>query len=145
VIKTPRLLLFDRDANTQILEDFINTDGLKWVLFSTRADFILPQPAPVAIGHYLGTWLRSFHAWASAPNQAVLRGQMWQNHSMRKIKYAQTYGSFITALEDFAELLEGYEDILETFRESMASEFEKPVEEEDEDWGLLHADFWSGK
>ena len=97
------------------------------------------------IGHDLGFWLRSFHDWGTAPEQAALRAQMWQNNPMRKVKYCQTYGSFLRVLDDFPELLVGHQKTLVPFQYAMANDFQKPSTDIDEGWGLVHGDFWSGK
>ncbi len=39
-IKVPRLYLFDRQSNTQILEDFPETTDLKSILVSSRSDSV---------------------------------------------------------------------------------------------------------
>ncbi|KAH6658913.1 kinase-like domain-containing protein [Truncatella angustata] len=144
VITTPRLCLFDRETDIQVLEDFTGTDGFKWVLYSANADKLLPQPSPALIGRQLGSWLRSFHEWTSAPEQAALRAQMWQNDPMRKVKYGYTYGSFLPVLENYPELLDGYRETLETIRDAIAKEFEKSSTESGDSWGLVHGDFWTG-
>lgn len=145
IIKAPRLFLFNRETNTQILEDFHDTDGFKSMLLSKNVENLLPNPSPVIIGRHLGSWLRSFHTWALAPEQAALQAQVWQNDRMRKIKYVFTYDSFLKVLENYPELLKGHEKTLKTVQDVMAKEFEKPSTEEDEGWGLIHGDFWSGK
>ncbi|RDW56810.1 hypothetical protein BP5796_12877 [Coleophoma crateriformis] len=69
---------------------------------------------------------------------------MLQHDPMRRLKYLLTYDSFLKVLEDYPELLEGHKETLETIRDVMADEFEKPPTEEDKNWGLIHGDFWSG-
>lgn len=144
-VKPPRLYLYDRETNTQVLEDFSNTDGFRAMLFSADAHNLLPSPSTATIGRHLGFWLRSFHTWASAPEQAALRTQMWQNDPMRKTKYLFTYDSVLKVLENYPELLEGREKTLVTIRDVIAKEFERLSTEESDGYGLLHGDFWSGK
>jgi hypothetical protein len=144
-VKPPRLYLYDRETNTQVLEDFSNADGFRAMLFSANAHNLLPSPSTATIGRNLGYWLRCFHVWASAPEQAALRAQMWQNDPMRKIKYLFTYDSVLKVLENYPELLERHEKTLDTIRDVMAKEFERPSTEEGDGFGLLHGDFWSGK
>ncbi|KIN08845.1 hypothetical protein OIDMADRAFT_111115 [Oidiodendron maius Zn] len=114
------------------------------MLFSADTHNLLPSPSTATIGRHLGLWLRSFHTWASAPEQAALRAQMWQNDPMRKIKYLFTYDSVLKVLENYPELLEGHEKTLDTILDAMAKEFERPSTEEGDGYGLLHGDFWSG-
>lgn len=135
----------DRESNTQVLEDFVNTNGLKSTLLSPDAGNLLPPSSLATIGWFLGSWLWSFHRWAVAPQQATLRAQIWQNDSMRKIKYLFTYDGFLKVLETYPELLEGHRETFTQIRDTMAKEYKKPSTEEDEDWGLIHGDFWSGK
>jgi hypothetical protein len=144
-VKAPRLYLYDRETNIQVLEDFSNADGFRAMLFSADAQRLLPAPSTAAIGRNLGIWLRSFHTWASAPEQAALREQMWQNDSIRKTKYLFTYDSAFKVLENHPGLLEGHEKTLNTIRCVLAKEFEMPSTEDGDGYGLLHGDFWSGK
>ncbi|PMD41903.1 hypothetical protein L207DRAFT_511661 [Hyaloscypha variabilis F] len=146
VIKAPRLHLYNRQtsSSTQVLEDFSNTTGFKAMLFSPNADSLLPQSSRTTIGRNLGSWLRSFHTWASAPERAALRAQLPQDDPMRKLKRLLTYDGFLRALENYPELLEGHKETLETIRDVMIKEFEKLPTEGDENLGLIHGDFWSG-
>lgn len=142
VIKAPRLYLFDRETNTQVLEDLINAGSFKSILFSPAADSLVPQP-PV-IGRHLGSWLRSFHDWSSAPQQAAIRNQLWQKDPVRKLKYLVTFDVFLAVLEKFPELLEDHQQTLKEVQEAMAADFQKPSTDADEGWGLIHGDLWSG-
>ncbi|KAI0163698.1 kinase-like domain-containing protein [Pestalotiopsis sp. NC0098] len=142
VVKAPQLYLFDRETNTQVLEDFTNAGGFKSIVFSPTSASLVPQP-PV-IGRHLGSWLRSFHDWSSAPQQAAMRNQLWQKDPVRKLKYLVTFDVFIRVLENFPELLDGHQQTLKEVQEAMAADFQKPSNEADEGWGLIHGDFWSG-
>jgi hypothetical protein len=144
-VKPPRLYLYDRETNIQVLEDFFNADGLMAMLSSADAHNLLPSPSTATIGRHLGFWLRSFHVWSSAPEQAALRAQMWQNDPMQKTKYLFTYDSVLKVLENYPKLMEGHEKTLDTIRHVIAKEFERPSTEEGDGYGLLHGDFWSGK
>lgn len=143
MVKAPRLYLFDRETNTQVLEDLTNTGSFKSIIFSPNADSLVPRP-PV-IGRHLGSWLRSFHDWSSAPPQAAIRNQLWQKDPVRKLKYLVTFDVFIGVLEKFPELLDGHQQTLKAVQEAMEAEFQKPSTEADEGWGLIHGDLWSGK
>jgi hypothetical protein len=144
-VKPPRLYLYNKETNSQVLEDIPNTDGFKAMLFSTDAHNLLPSPSTATIGRHLGSWLRSFHSWASAPEQAALRAQMWQNDHMRKTKYLFTYDSVLRVLENYPQLLEGHERTMYTIRDVMSKEFEMPSTNVGDDYGLIHGDFWTGK
>lgn len=139
-VKAPRLHMYDPDTKTQVLEDFCDTVPLRMALFSANPPHLLP-----ALGRDLGLWLRSFHTWASAPERAVMRAQMWRNDDMRKTKYGFTYGSVPNILKEFPALLEGHRKTLDAMQDAIAKEYERPSTDEGNDYGLLHADFWSGK
>lgn len=145
VIKAPRILLYDRETNTQVLEDFSNTAGFKMMLFSPNADTLMPRSSRSTIGRHVGSWLQSFHTWASAPEQAALRARILQDDPIRILKRGITYDGFLGVLQNYPALLEGHEKTLETIRDVMTSEFEKSPIEGDENWGLIHGDLWSGK
>lgn len=145
-IKTPRLYLFNRRTNTQVIEDLIDTDDLKSVFFLPNvADRLTPSNA-ATIGQHLGSWLRSFHDWASAPEQAVMRASIGENRPMRDLKRMVTYDGVIAVLKNYPGLLVSHEDDLKTISDAMGKEFEHPPGDQLEDgWGLIHGDYWSGK
>ncbi|KAL6690900.1 kinase-like domain-containing protein [Trichoderma pleuroticola] len=142
-IKVPQLHLLDQASSIQVLEDFVDTTGLKSMLLSSEGSNLLHSSLE-AIGFALGSWVRAFHMWAVAPEQAALRAQMWQSDPMRKIKYLFTYHTLLKVLETHPEVLEGHRDILENIRDTISKEYERPSTEEDEDLGLIHGDLWSG-
>lgn len=144
-VKPPRLYLYDKETKTQVLEDFADTSGFKAMLYSADADTLLPLPSTSTIGHHLGHWLRSFHTWALAPEQAVLRAQMWQNDPMRKTKHLFTYDCVLEVLKNYPELLEGNKKTLETIRDTMAKDVQRSSLEQGNGYGLIHGDLWSGK
>lgn len=145
VIEIPRHYLFNRQTYTQVFQDFPDATDLKSVLFSPNAGSLLPGSSSVTVGHHLGSWLRSFHEWASAPEQAHLRAVIGKNQSMRDLKRKVTYSSFLTVLENYPELLDGCKEALEAVRDFMSNEFEEPPRYGTESWGIIHGDFWSGK
>lgn len=145
-LRTPHLYLFDRKSNTQVLEDLSGAIDMKTVLGSVTASSILPQSFSTAMGRALGAWLRSFHSWTSEPAQADLQRAMGENKAMRKIRYAISYGAFIDIVQKFPEIWEGCRKVLEEVRDMAASEYVKTTKDKTgENWGVIHADFWSGK
>lgn len=144
-IRVPELYLCDGENNIQVLEDFPDTSGLWSMLVSADAPTLLPTTGTVDIGRHLGLWLRSFHDWTSAPSQDALRSQMWQNDHMRKTKYNFTYGTILKVLSAYPDLLHGHEKTLNAMRDFIAAEFERPATNGGEGYGLIHADFWTGK
>lgn len=145
LVQTPRLYSFDRETHTQILEDLVGTTDLTTILESSSVDHTLPGSSSQSVGRALGSWLRSFHDWASAPAQRELVAQVGPNEGMRQLKCIITYDSFIEILERHPEVIEGHKDTLEHVKAAMKYEFERPVTVEDENCGLIHGDFWGGK
>ncbi|KAI1469029.1 kinase-like domain-containing protein [Daldinia caldariorum] len=144
-VKAPRLYLFIRDANIQVLEDFPATVDLKNILLSPTANTIFTASTAASIGYNVGSWLRSFHAWASSPNTELKA--IGDNEPMRKLKYAITYDSYLKVLEDnFPQLLEGHREILEEVQTTATREFQRTSGngDWDEHWGFIHGDFWTG-
>ncbi|KAF3012249.1 hypothetical protein E8E14_011172 [Neopestalotiopsis sp. 37M] len=142
IVKAPGVYIFDRDANIQVLEDLADTDGLKTILLSPDAELKLPSPK--VLGHSLGKWLRSFHAWALAPEQAAVRSKMGQNDPMRKLKYSYTFGTVLEVLGDHPSILDGNMKTLQSIQDVVIKDFERPATEGEEHWGLIHGDLWSG-
>ncbi|KAI0544362.1 kinase-like domain-containing protein [Xylaria curta] len=144
-VKTPRLHLFIKDTNILVLEDFAATVDLKCLLVSPNANSILTPPLTASIGHDIGSWLRSFHDWSISSNSRLKH--MGDNDSMRNLKYAITYDAYLKILENhFPDLLESYRPLLEQVRSAAMKEFEKVSKDrgEDQNWGLIHGDFWTG-
>lgn len=144
-VKAPRLYSFDREMHIQILEDFVDTTDLTTILESSSVDHTLPGSSSQSVGRALGSWLRSFHNWASAPAQRELVARVGPNEGMRELKCLVTYDSFIEILERHPEVIEGHKDTLEHVKATMKYEFKRPVPEGDETRGLIHGDFWAGK
>ncbi|EED22207.1 conserved hypothetical protein [Talaromyces stipitatus ATCC 10500] len=122
----------------------INTVAVKTPYYLLTENF-LPSPSAASIGHRLGFWLRSFHNWTSAPEQAALRAHMGQNDHVRKTKYLLTYESISKVFEIYPGLSDGHENTLEALRDVIANDLERPFTDETDDYGILHGDFWSGK
>jgi hypothetical protein len=142
IFKAPRLHQFDRETNTQVHEDFPDAVELNSILVSPTISRLFVT----SVSRDVGSCLRSFHTWASEPAQAGLRADIGRNEPMRKLKYFATYNTFIKVLENFPEVLEGCRKTLEDVKDMAKKEFDKGATGGgDEDWGLIHGDFWTGK
>jgi len=133
-IQTPNLYLFSPQTNTQVIQDFPDTTDLKSVLFSRNISQILPHPSAEVLGSSLAK---------SAMRVTIGR----TDRAMRQLKRSITYDSILTVLENYPELLVGHEGALTEIRDVMRREFERPPrydEDEEEEWGIIHGDFWSG-
>ncbi|KAF2968557.1 hypothetical protein GQX73_g5045 [Xylaria multiplex] len=141
-IKAPRLYLFIRDTNIQVLEDFPDAIDLKSILVSLTWNPILMKSVAASVGYGIGAWLRSFHNWSMSRNGRLKN--IGNNEPMRKLKYAITYDSHLRILENnFPALLEGHRLALEQVKDAAMKEFEKVSKDGDEDrnWGFIHGDF----
>ncbi|KAK3680603.1 kinase-like domain-containing protein [Podospora appendiculata] len=146
-VRTPRLYMRSLETNTQVLEDFADTIDLKSLLVSPNANVVFTSSVASSIGRDLGSWLRAFHVWAGEKAQASLLTEISQNDAMRKLKCQVTYDSFVNVLGNFPELSlsEGNDATLEDVRNMATEDFKRAAGAEgDEDWGLIHGDFWSG-
>jgi hypothetical protein len=144
-VRSPRLYVYNQETGTQVSEDFSETVGFKAALFGPQRDELLPEAIRMTVGRQLGSWLRSFHDWASAPEQAPLRQLIPPKDEMRTHKRYITYDRFIELLGNYPKLLAGREETLQTIRDAAMKEYEKPPVEGEENWGIVHADMWSGK
>jgi hypothetical protein len=147
-LRTPHLYFSDLKTNTHVLEDLSGSIDLKTVSKSFTASNDLPQPISIDIGRALGVWLRKFHSWTSEGSQAALQKEISENEPMRKIRYDISYGAFIDIVQKFPEVweTEGYSKALEEVKIMATAEYAKSTEDASgENWGIIHADFWSGK
>jgi hypothetical protein len=145
-VRVPQLYLFNRDTNTQVLEDFPGVIDLQTFLVGRNDNQVITKSIAISIGHALGSWLRAFHSWTSSSSQSDLSVEIGNNEPMRKLKYQISYHSFIEVLERFPEVLGGYKKTLEEVREMASTEFERTASDGNEkEWGLIHGDFWTGK
>lgn len=143
IFEVPRLHLFDCETNTQVHQDFPGAIELKSIFLASPP---ISRLLVTSIGRDVGSRLRSFHTWASEPAQAALRADIGRNEPMRKLKYSTSYNTFINVLEKYPELVEECRKTLEEVKDMATREFHKTAtEEEGEDWGIIHGDFWTGK
>jgi len=60
-VKVPHFYLFNKETNTQILEDVRNVFDMKTILISPTANNLLSYSLAGSIGRNLGSWFRSYH------------------------------------------------------------------------------------
>jgi hypothetical protein len=141
-VRTPRLYRFEDTTTTQIIEDLSHTIPLTDALIS-EAPF--PHGA-FTCGEALGIWLRHFHSWSADAPQARLRGSVYENAAMRKIRYDISYGAFVDILKGFPEIWRAKGHVLEEVERMATAEYARvPRNESNMSWGIVHGDFWSGK
>jgi hypothetical protein len=67
---------------------------------------------------------------------------------MRNIRYTISYDAFIDVVQNFPDIWEreGHRRALEEVRDMATAEYAKTTEDKaGNNWGIIHADFWSGK
>lgn len=141
-IKTPRLFHFNKETNTQILEDLPDSVDLKHYLIS-EVSRDMSKTSARALGHSLGSWLRSFHSWASRPEQAETREILSKNQVLKDLKFYINYTWLLDTIGNFPAILEDSREIFEKVRDSAAEELKRT--EYDDEYNVIHGDFWTGK
>ena len=147
-VQAPELLWFDRETNTQVLQDFADTADLKTSLLASATDKTHPlsdQTAAHSVSYALGEWLHSFHAWTAAPEQVSLRNTVAANAPMRKLKHQITYDALARIASQFG-VAETDLAVLKEVQASARVDFQRlPHVSDSSHWGIIHGDFWSGK
>jgi hypothetical protein len=141
-VKTPRLLHFDKETNTQILEDLPDSVDLKHYLIS-EVSRDMSKTSARALGHSLGSWLRSFHACASKPEQTEMRDILGKNHALKDLKFYINYTWLLDTVDNFPAILEESREVFEKVRDFAAEELKRA--ELDDEYNVIHGDFWTGK
>lgn len=128
------------------MEDLPESTDLKTWLLSPETR--INKPAAKAIGHALGSWLSSFHAWGSLEQQAPLQKTLAQNESMQRLKYAVNYETLISTIDKYPQILQESRPVFEKVRAQAAQEISPDHQHNQSDsnnnWGLIHGDFWTG-
>ncbi|CAI7613835.1 unnamed protein product [Penicillium discolor] len=140
-VKTPRLLDFNRETNTQVFEDLPNSIDLKNFLLS-KVSHDLSESSGQALGRALGSWLRLFHHWTAEKEQIESTKILGENKVMKDLKFWVNYTLLLDTIENFPDILEGNRDIFEKVRDLAAAELEQ--QSHDDGYGVIHGDFWTG-
>ncbi|KAJ5486956.1 hypothetical protein N7530_001256 [Penicillium desertorum] len=140
-VKTPRLLHFNQETDTQVFEDLPNSVDLKTFLLS-EVSRDLSESSGRALGSALGSWLRSFHNWTTEEQQVESTKLLGENKVMKELKFWVNYTMLMNTIENFPDILEKDRDIFEKVRDLAAAELER--QNYDEGYGVIHGDFWTG-
>ncbi|KAJ5616366.1 hypothetical protein N7537_001480 [Penicillium hordei] len=140
-VRTPRLLDFNRETNTQVFEDLPNSIDLKNFLLS-KVSHDLSESSGRALGSALGSWLRLFHHWTAEEQQIESTKILGENKVMKDLKFWVNYTMLLDTIENFPDILEGNRDIFEKIRDLAAAELEQ--RSHDNGYGVIHGDFWTG-
>jgi hypothetical protein len=141
-VKTPRVFHFDQENNTQVLEDLPNSIDLKNFLLSDLSHGV-SETSGRSLGSALGSWLKSFHNWASKSEQADSRSLLAQNGTMKDLKFYVNYSMLMDTIANFPGILEDSRGVFEEIKDFAAEELKKS--EEEDGFGIIHGDFWTGK
>jgi hypothetical protein len=135
IIETPKIYPFNPELNTQIYSDLALSTDLKTYALTHP----LTQAECTRVGFALGKWLKNFHTWGAAPEQASLREKIKENTEMRALKYQINYPTMIATIANFPELLEDSREIFEDIAKDMKEKLDAS------EGDLIHGDFWTGK
>jgi hypothetical protein len=135
-------LNFDKETNTQVLEDLPNSVDLKNFLISDVSDGITDTAART-LGRAMGFWLRSFHSWGNEDAQLKAKATVAENTAMRDLKFYINYTMLIDTIPNFPDILGESRDVFEKIRDMAADELKKV--DGSNDYGIIHGDFWTGK
>lgn len=130
-----------------MLQDIPHALDLSEILDTPAADTKVSAVQVTEVGRATGSWLRRFHQWTAEPAQQALAERVAKNKGMRKIKARITCNAFIGVLQNFPDIYEPYADTLGLVRDMATREFERQpgLHDEEDSWGVIHGDFWSGK
>ncbi|KAJ5281117.1 Aminoglycoside phosphotransferase [Penicillium angulare] len=140
-VQSPRVLHFIHETNIQIHEDLRDSDSLK-VFLLERVSKDVSESYSRALGHSLGSWLRSFHAWGVKTQQKEIREIVAKNTAMKQLKFYINYPMLLETVDNFSEILGENRTVFEQVRDLAATELKNDAL--DDTHGLIHGDFWTG-
>lgn len=124
------------------MEDLPNSVDLKSFLLSDLSHGVSGSSAR-SLGRSLGSWLRSFHKWATKHEQAGSRSLLAQTGAMKNLKFYINYSMLIDTITNFPHILEETRGVFEEVKSFAAAEMTKSGE--NHGFGIIHGDFWTGK
>lgn len=141
-VRTPQLLHFDAKEDIQIVEDLPNSVDLKTFLLSSVSNGISKSSAR-ALGRALGSWLRSFHDWGNSNDRSECKETLSRNQTMKDLKFWVNYTMLLDTVKNFPTILDKNRHIFEKLHDFAAAELTQ--KEYDDEYGIIHGDFWTGK
>lgn len=142
-VNTAHMYHHDITTHSRVLHDYTGMMDLKAYLSTLSTANALPLTFSQisAIGIALGLWLRRFHEWSIAPEQAALRAQAKAQAVMMKLRFEYNYGRLVETVGLWPGVLDEYQSTFLALEKRLRSE----IDEEKWAGSLIHGDFWSGK
>jgi len=141
-VRTPKLYESNVNGHNQVMEYVTNGTNLKAYVLR----FYAPPTSDASksqcfeLEQALGSWLRSFHDWASLPEQSTFRNIVSSNVDLQRIRYQANYASTVRLVNRFPSILENSVQLLEQVRDATAAELRDEAA-----LRPIHGDFWTGK
>lgn len=149
-VSTPKTMLYNAQARVQVIEDLQPAGDLASIL-SSNPSVCANKPDYITLGSSLGRWLRRFHAWTQEAAQADLRRTIALNTSSQDLKWRTTYHTIVDIAKAFPTISKEDMNTLQAVRARALHEHEQHLQSHSsntvvlENYGLVHADFWTGK
>ena len=142
IVRTPKLLHFSSESNTQVLEYLAGSVDLKTYIlkhFSATRDASRRAPC-TDLGASIGAWLRSFHHWVTLREQHAMQDIARSNEAMQRLKFKLYYERLVETIDDYPSILEGTRRTFEEIRNQEAERLKDPKHLQ-----VIHGDLWTGK
>ncbi|TVY93598.1 4-hydroxytryptamine kinase, partial [Lachnellula willkommii] len=133
-VQIPKIYSFFPETHTQIYADLPSSTQLKTYALTHS----LTKAQCSRLGHALGLWAKTFHAWGAAAGQFGLRESMKGNVAMKELKYAINYPRLVATIELFPGILQASKEVFEAVANDVRARLDR------EEGSLIHGDFWSG-
>ncbi|KAK3333874.1 kinase-like domain-containing protein [Cercophora scortea] len=141
LVRTPKLYSFNAETNTQLQEYLGGSVDLKTYALKHFSDGRDESRKPSCgdIGQGLGAWLRSFHSWATLPEQSAFKEVVKSNKALQSLKHMVNYSYLVSTVDNFPSILGGARETFELVKKMAADELENSEQVQ-----IIHGDFWTG-
>jgi hypothetical protein len=89
----------------------------------------------------LGVWAKQLHEWGRSDGAKELRERLFQDTEARKLKLSVNYGLLIAVIDRMPHVLEESRGLFLKVKQEVEARREKT----DQEMGIIHGDFWTGK
>lgn len=147
VVRTPKILYFDKGSNTQIQEYLAHGTDLKTYALETYPAHTPEtfRPQCYQLGKALGRWLRQLHEGPSQqrqhiPQQQGLRLSGDKYKELQQLKHMVNFEWLQQRIAQFPTILGDSEAIFKAVKDMAFKELG-----ESDTHAVIHGDFWTGK